>query len=303
MSELKPAKCIWMDGALVPWEEAQVHVLTQSLHYGWAVYEGIRAHSTGAGPAVFRLPDHLARLRDSARVYLMDLPYDADELAHAVVELIRANGTGPRYVRPLVYLDHGSMGIALDLSRVRVAIAAWEWEAAPPPSGWRLMTSGWRRNRHDAIPPFAKATGAYLNSSLCKLAAVRAGYDDGLQLTGAGCIAECSAANFFLVKNGVLHTPAVSEGILPGITRDTVLRLARHAGIETAERPIAHTEAYTADEAFVTGTSIGVVPIASVDDRPTTAGIHGPVTELLRSGYQDAVTGQQGGGEGWLTPV
>ncbi|MGV9883802.1 branched-chain amino acid transaminase [Streptomyces sp. NPDC003006] len=303
MTVLSPAEFIWMDGRLVLWDDAQIHVLTQSLHYGWAVYEGIRAHETVDGTAVFRLRDHLARLRRSARVYLMDIPYIEDELIDATTELIRAGGPGPRYVRPLVYLGYGSMGVALDLSAVRVTIAAWAWEEQQPSRHWRLMTSGWRRNHQDTIPPLAKATGAYLNSSLAKIAAVRAGYDDALLLTASGHISESSAANVFLVSSGVLHTPPVEQGILPGITRSTVLELARGAGIPTAERPLAHAEAYTADEIFLTGTAIGVVPVESVDDRRTTTDGCGPVTGALRDAYRDAVGGKPPAAADWLTRV
>ncbi|GGU41219.1 branched-chain amino acid transaminase [Streptomyces violascens] len=302
MTALSPAEHIWMDGRVVPWNEAQVHVLTQSLHYGWAVYEGMRAHETAEGLAVFRLHDHLARLSRSARVYLMDIPYTQQELAAATTELIAAGGTGPRYVRPLVYLGYGSMGVALDLSAVRVTLAAWSWEDHPV-HNWRLMTSSWRRNHQDAIPPLAKATGAYLNSSLAKIAAVRAGYDDALLLTSSGHISESSAANVFLVRSGVLHTPPVEAGILPGITRATILELARAAGIPTVERPLAHAEAYTADELFVTGTAIGVVPVRSVDDRPTTTPAPGPLTTALRDAYKDAVSGKNTLSPQWLTPV
>ncbi|MFI1329070.1 branched-chain amino acid transaminase [Streptomyces sp. NPDC020845] len=302
MTALTAGGSIWMDGRLVPWDAAQVHVLTQSLHYGWAVYEGIRVHETADGPAVFRLRDHLARLTCSARVCLMDIPYAEEELAAATVELVRAGGAGPRYVRPLVYLGYGSMGVALDLSEVRVAIAAWSWEE-PPERVWRLVTSGWRRNHQDAIPPVAKTTGAYLNSCLAKLAAIRGGYDDAVLLTASGHVSECSAANIFLVKSGVLHTPSVEQGILPGITRATVLDLARGAGITVAERPVAHAELYTADELFVTGTATGVVPVESLDDRPTTARGAGPVTTVLRDAYRQAAAGRHPAAADWLTPV
>ncbi|ARX89155.1 branched-chain amino acid aminotransferase [Streptomyces alboflavus] len=303
MSALSPAEHIWMDGRLVAWDEAKVHVLTQSLHYGWAVYEGIRAHPAVDGTlAVFRLRDHLARLVRSARVYRMEIPFSEDELATATTELIAAGGAGPRYVRPLVYLGYGHMGVALDLSAVRVTLAAWAWEDQPA-RAWRLMTSAWRRNHQDTIPPLAKATGAYLNSSLAKLAALGAGYDDALMLTSAGHLSEGSAANVFVVRSGVLHTPPVQDGILPGITRATVLDLARAAGIPVRERPLAHAEAYTADELFVTGTAIGVVPVESLDDRPTALPAPGPVTAALRDAYQDAVTGKNTPSADWLTPV
>ncbi|MFI6645525.1 branched-chain amino acid transaminase [Streptomyces sp. NPDC050504] len=303
MNAITPSGHIWMDGLLVPWDEARVHVLTQSLHYGWAVYEGIRAHGTADGPAVFRLDDHLARLTRSARVYMMDIPYTEGELARAVCDLVAATGSASCYVRPLVYLGYGSMGVALDLTAVRVTVAAWPWEEGRPARNWRLMTSAWRRNHQDAIPPLAKATGAYLNSSLAKLGAVRSGCDDALMLTPTGHVAEASAANVFLVSGGVLRTPPVTEGILPGITRATVLELARAAGVPTEERPVAHAEAYTADELFLTGTAVGVVPVEAVDTRVVGRETPGPVTRLLRAAYEEAVRGKGTRSGEWLTGV
>ena len=298
---------VWMDGKLVPWTDANVHILTQSLHYGWAVYEGIRAHSLEARAGVFRLADHLRRLRDSARVYMMDVPYTDHELTDAILEVVRANNSGPCYIRPVVYLGHGSMGVALDLSLVRVAIASWPWDTRPQDAtaagGLRVMISGWQRNPDNCIPPLAKATGGYINSSMAKIGAIQAGYDDALLLNESGRLAECSAANIFIVRSGVLYTPPVSEGILPGITRDTVITLATEAGLRVVERPITRAEAYTADELFITGTALGIAPVASVDDRATLTGPSGPVTRAILETYRDAVSGRHKERSSWITTI
>jgi branched-chain amino acid aminotransferase len=301
--KLEPTKLIWMDGGFVPWADANVHVLTPSLHYGWGVYEGIRAYRTERGPAAFRLRDHIARLHRSARVYLMDLGWSEDHLVDACRELLRVNGLESGYLRPLAYLGYGAMGVAPQLDAVRVAIAAWPWGSylgeRAEADGCRLMVSNWQRNANQAIPPQAKATGAYVNSALAKLGAVRAGYDDALMLTASGHVAEASAANLFLVADGTLVTPPVSDNILPGITRDTVLRLAADLDVPVVERSIARSEVYTADEAFLTGTAVEIVPIASVDDRHLSAGC-GPVTKLLREAFLDAVHGRDPRYGHWL---
>ncbi|MFJ3880231.1 branched-chain amino acid transaminase [Streptomyces sp. NPDC090077] len=305
--KLTPTSDIWMDGKFVAWDEAQVHVLTPSLHYGWGVYEGIRAYPTARGTAVFRLRDHLRRLHDSARVYLMDPGHSVDELTGASVELLRRTGLGAGYLRPLVYLDYGTMGVAPRLDSARVAIAAWPWGSylgeKAEQEGCRLAVSSWQRNGVHSVPPLAKATGAYVNSALAKVAAVRAGYDDALMLTPGGHVAEASAANVFAVRDGVLFTPPVSDNILPGITRDTVITLARELGHEVREQSLTRSELYVADEAFLTGTAAEIVPVASVDDRPVGAGGCGPVTRRLREAFGDVVHGRTDTHDDWLTYV
>lgn len=306
--KLTPTGEIWMDGEFVPWDEATVHVLTPSLHYGWGVYEGIRAYSTGRGPAVFRLRDHLARLLDSARVYLMDPGWSLDELTEASVELVRRAGVDSCYLRPIIYLGYGFMGVAPQLDSARVAIAAWPWGSylgeRAESDGCRLMVSSWQRSGNHSVPPMAKSTGAYVNSALAKVSALRAGYDDALMLTPAGHVAEASAANVFALRDGTLVTPPVSDNILPGITRDTVITLARDAGLTVVERSITRSELYVADEAFLTGTATELVPIASVDDRPVKAGGCGPVTKQLRELFHETVHGRGGPAhEQWLEYV
>jgi branched-chain amino acid aminotransferase len=304
---LTPTRLIWMDGTLVPWAEAQVHVLTPSLHYGWGVYEGIRAYATGHGSVVFRLRDHITRLRDSAHVYLMDLPWTDDELLAAVRELVRANGEESCYIRPIAYLGYGEMGVAPQLDAVRVSIAVWPWGSylgdRAETDGCRLIVSNWQRNSNQTVPPLAKATGAYVNSALAKVGALRAGYDDALMLTAGGHIAEASAANLFLVRHGELITPPVSDGILPGITRDTVITFGRDLGLRVTERSIARSEVYIADEAFLTGTAAEIVPVASVDERRVGAGGVGSLTKQLRDLFHEVVQGRNETYRQWLERV
>ncbi|MEV8048018.1 branched-chain amino acid transaminase [Streptomyces griseoluteus] len=303
--QLTPTSTIWMDDEFVPWDEAQVHVLTPSLHYGWGVYEGIRAYATDEGPAVFRLHDHLKRLLDSARVYLMDPGYTVDRLADSSLELLRRTGLDSGYLRPIVYLGYGAMGITPDLNSVRTTLAAWAWGSylgeKAEQEGCRLTVSSWQRNGINTMPPLAKSTGACVNSSLAKVAALRAGYDDALMLTPTGHVAEASAANLFVIRDGVLHTPPVSDYILPGITRDTIMTLARDLGLTVEERSITRSEIYVADEAFLTGTALEVVPVASVDDRPLASAGCGPLTKQLRDAFVDVVHGRDERYRHWLT--
>ncbi|WNV84944.1 branched-chain amino acid transaminase [Umezawaea sp. Da 62-37] len=305
--KLTPTSTIWMDGEFVPWDEAQVHVLTPSLHYGWGVYEGIRAYETAEGPAVFRLREHLQRLHDSARVYLMDPGWSVNELTEASLELLRRTDLTSGYLRPIVYLGYGTMGVAPQLDSAKVAIAAWPWGSylgeKAEQDGCRLVISSWQRNGVHSVPPLAKATGAYVNSALAKVAAIRSGYDDALMLTPTGHVAEASAANIFALRDGVMTTPPVSDNILPGITRDTVITLARDLGYEVREQSLTRSELYVADEAFLTGTAAEIVPVTSVDDRPVAAAGCGPVTKQLREAFQDVVHGRNTDYRRWLSHV
>jgi branched-chain amino acid aminotransferase len=296
-----------MDGKFVPWNQAQVHVLTPSLHYGWGVYEGIRAYATQDGPAVFRLRDHLKRLHDSAKVYLMDPGWTVDELTEASLELLRRTGLESGYLRPIVYLGYGAMGVAPALDSARVAIAAWPWGSylgeKADQEGCRLAVSSWQRNGIHSVPPLAKATGAYVNSALAKVAAVRAGYDDALMLTPTGHVSEASAANVFAVRGGELITPPISDNILAGVTRDTVITLARDMGLAVSEQSLTRSELYVADEAFLTGTAAEIIPVASVDDRPTGSAGCGPITARLRDAFHDVVRGRNPAYRHWLEYV
>lgn len=284
---------IWMDGELVDWDDARVHVLTPSLHYGWAVFEGMRAYATDRGPAIFQHRAHVERLFRSAAILGMELPYTPDEVMEAARAVCLANGQESYYIRPLAYLGYGEMGLNPLPSPVRVAVAAWPWGAYLGEEGFtggiRATVSSWRRMPSTAIPTGAKAAGIYVNSSLAKLEAVRAGYDEAILLNEHGRVAEGTGENVFIVSDGVLMTPPTSEGVLAGITREAVLDFAHQADIPTAERPLLRQDVYTADEAFLTGTAAEIVPVRSVDDRPI--GPPGPVTKQLMEIFRGVVRG------------
>jgi len=303
---LPEADRIWMDGALVPWADAKVHVLTHALHYGTGVLEGTRAFATPTGPAVFRLDEHLRRLADSATVLGFPLPYDTATLRAATLELVRANGHSECYLRHIAYIGYGDMGPSFRPGAdIGVTIAGWQWAdyhgAGSGEQGIRLATSSWRRNDPNASPPAAKATAGYLNAALAKTAALRAGYDEALMLSADGYVSECSAANLFAVRDGVLFTPPASTGALRGITQDTVLTLAADLGVPVRVENLLRSDLYTADEVFVSGTAAGVVPVASIDDRDVRPG--GPVVRGIRAAYTAAVTGADERYAHWLTRV
>jgi len=302
---ITPTNKIWMDGELVDWDEARVHVLTHSLHYGTGVFEGIRAYRSARGPAVFRLREHIDRLARSAHLLALELPYSRDELVAAVLETVRATGLPECYIRPLVYLGYGEMGLNPMTSKVRVAIACWPWEtylgAEGIERGIRLKVSSWARHDPRALPTAAKATGMYINSSLAKVEAVRAGYDEALMCTTDGYLAECTGENVFLVRDGRVLTPPLSAvGALAGITADAVIALATAAGLEVREELLRRSDLYLADEAFLTGTAAEVVPIVSVDDRTIGSGRPGPVTTSLQQAFYAAVRGEDERFKDWL---
>lgn len=290
---ITPGKFIWMDGVLVPWDEAKVHVLTHSLHYGSGVFEGIRAYETKRGPAVFRLTDHIERLYESSKIHLIDVPFAPEELVDAVKETIRANELESCYIRPLVYRGYGEMGLNWIGCSVNVSIAVWPWGAYLGEDafarGARMKVSSWRRYDHNVLPPAAKATGQYINSSLAKVEAIKAGYDEAIMLNKEGYVADASGENLFAVRDGVLMTPPLSACPLAGITRASIMTLARDLSIPVLERDLARTDLYTADEAFLTGTAAELVPIRSVDDRDL--GDPGPLTKKLSEVFWATVKG------------
>lgn len=299
---------IWMDGRLVDFEEANVHVLTHSIHYASGVFEGLRSYDTPAGPAVFRLRPHMQRLLDSCKVVRMELPYSLDELCEAVLETLRANRLRATYIRPFAFRGFGSMMVNPRLSPVVVAVAAWP----PKPGGYLgekvetgidACVSSWRRVPGGALPANVKASANYLNSQLVKVQAELDGYDEGLALDDAGHVAEGSAENVFLVKDGVLFTPPASSSLLPGITRDCVMILARDLGIEVREQAVPRGALYTADEVFLTGTSAEVAPVRSVDRIEVGDGRPGPLTRRLAGELLGIARGEIADRHGWLTPV
>jgi branched-chain amino acid aminotransferase len=296
---------IWMDGELVPWDEARVHILTHTLHYGSGVFEGIRAYATSQGPAVFRLTDHIERLFNSAKVYLIDIPFTPEQLVQAVKDTIRVNGLDACYIRPIVYLGYGEMGLNPLPCPVNVSIAVWPWGTYLGDEGLRrgvrMKISTWQRHSPNAVPVAAKATGMYANSSMAKVEALKAGYDEAILLSPQGYVSECTGENLFVVKHGRLLTPPVAAGALEGITQDSVITIARDLGYEVAEANILRTDLYLAEEAFLTGTAAEVVPIRSVDDREI--GDPGPITKAVQEMYFATVRGEVDRYKDWLEHV
>ena len=298
---IEKADKIWMNGELVDWDSANVHVLTHTLHYGNGVFEGIRAYETDNGPAVFRLTPHIERLFRSAKILCIDIPYSVDELVDAVKETVKVNNLPSCYIRPLAYLSYGEMGLNPLPCSVDVAIAAWPWGAYLGDeginSGVRMMISSWQRHAPNAMPPAAKGCGHYINSQMAKVQAVRAGYDEAILLSPQGHVSECTGENLFLVRNGVIVTPPTSAGALEGITQDSVRQIALDLGIEYREGNILRSDLYTAEEAFLSGTAAEVVPIRSVDDREI--GDPGPVTRAIQERFFEAVRGKRSEYSDW----
>jgi branched-chain amino acid aminotransferase len=292
---IQPVDKIWMDGKLVDWEDARVHVLTHALHYGTGVFEGIRAYETPKGPGVFRLTDHMKRLFRSAQVYMIDIPYSLEEMVQAAKDTVRASGLKACYVRPIVYRGYGEMGLNPLNAPINVAVGVWPWGTYLGEdcleNGARLIISSWRRPDPNVLPTGAKATGQYINSGLAKVEAIKGGYDDALMLSPEGTMAEGSGENLFIVRDTTLVTPPESAGILMGVTRSSVIKIANDLGYEVLERKFVRSDIYTADEAFLTGTAAEVTPIREIDDRPIGSGTRGPVTKEIQQTYFSAVKG------------
>jgi branched-chain amino acid aminotransferase len=295
---------IWVNGELVDWADAKVHVGIHGLHYGSGVFEGIRCYETEKGPAVFRLQDHLQRLDDSAKVLYMDLPYSIAELRAATHDLITVNGIPSCYIRPLAFYGYGELGVATTGNPVDVVIMSFPWGAYLGEEGQRTgittMVSSWERVGPNVIPHVAKATGIYLNSMLATTEARRAGYDEAIMLTREGYVADGPGENVFIVKDGKLKTPPLSMSILPGVTRDTIIHIARALGYEVEETLLIRTELYLADEVFMVGTATEVAPVRAVDDRHIGVG---PITLELQKAYLDVVNGRDQRWADWLDVV
>jgi branched-chain amino acid aminotransferase len=294
-----------MDGELVDWDKATIHVLTHSLHYGTAVFEGIRAYPTSRGPAIFRLREHIARLARSAHILDLEVPYTEEALCEAVRDTVVASGLDGCYIRPLIYLGYGEMGLNPLLSTVNVSVAVWPWAAYLGEegvlNGIRLKVSSWARHDSRSMPTAAKATGMYINSSLAKVEAVRAGYDEAVMLTTDGFISEGTGENLFLVRNGeIIATPNSAVGALEGITASAVRQIAADLGLTVREELTRRPDLYIADEVFLTGTAAEVVPVASVDDRIVGSGKPGPITQALQAGFFAAVRGEDERYSKWL---
>ena len=297
---------IWYDGKLVPWRDANTHVLTHSLHYGLAVFEGLRAYKTASGTSIFRLKEHTERLFNSAHIYMMKIPYSRDEVMAAHKEVVRANKLEECYIRPIAFYGSEKMGVSPKGTSVHVAIAAWPWGAylgaEAIDKGIRVKTSSFARHHVNVSMCRAKYSGTYANSILANLEATEHGYDEGLLLDVDGFVAEGSGENLFMVKNGCLYEPELTSA-LAGITRDSVITLAREMGLSVSARRITRDDLYIADEAFFTGTAAEVTPIREVDGRTIGEGKRGPVTKRLQSAFFDCVTGKAEKHTDWLTPV
>ena len=295
---------IWMNGELVDWADAKVHVGVHGLHYGSGVFEGIRCYETERGPAVFRLGDHLQRMHNSAELLHMQLPYTRDELRSATHELLAANGLSECYIRPIAFYGYGQLGVAARTNPVDVAIMSWPWGAYlgedALENGIRAKISSWQRIGANVIPHVSKATGVYINSLLAVTEANNAGYDEAILLTGEGTVADGSGENIFVVSDGVLYTPDLATGILPGITRHAIIHLARDLGHEVVEKPLIRSDLYLADEVFMCGTAAEVTPLRSVDDHEIGVG---EITRQLQRAYLDTVRGKNARYAEWLDLV
>ena len=302
---VQPVDVVWMNGELVRWKDATVHVLAHALHYGTGVFEGIRCYETARGPAVFRLRDHLMRMERSAKIFLMDIPYSVDELVAATHELIERNGLRQCYVRPIAYRGFGEMGVNPQHNPIDVAIAVWAWGAYLGDDalrhGVRMTVSSWRRHDPNIIPPQAKVTGAYINSSMAKLEAVRAGYDEAIMLNPDGFVSEATGENLFVVKDGEVLTPPIASGPLPGITRDSVMTIAGDLGIPVVEKVMTRADLYTAEEMFCSGTAAEVTPVREIDER--VIGEPGPITLSIQQKYFEIVRGEDEKYSDWLDYV
>jgi branched-chain amino acid aminotransferase len=299
---------IWINGALVDWDSAKIHVLTHALHYATGVFEGIRCYNAAKGSAIFRLGDHIQRLLDSGKAYFMDLGYSKAQLEEAVLETVRANGMDECYIRPIAYYGYGKMGVNPMPNKVSVSIAVWKWDEylkGTTEKGARLMVSSWARLDTRTLPMHAKATANYANSALARVEALKAGFDEAVMLNTSGMVVEASAENIFLVNDETLITPPTSSGALAGVTRDSILALAKDRGIRTEVRSVSRDELYMADEVFLTGTAAEVKPVGEIDNRSIgNGGKVGRMTAKLKELFDAAVHGRdQKFSKMWLTPT
>jgi len=298
---------VWMNGTLVDWRDANIHIASHVIHYGSGVFEGARCYDTLQGPACFRLDAHMRRLVDSARIYRMDLPYDQRTLSEATLDLIRVNGFKACYIRPLVYRGYHSLGVNPHPCPVDVAIMLWEWGAyftkEALEEGLDVKISTWARNAPNTTPAMAKSVANYANAQLIKMEAIADGYAEGIALDTQGNLSEGSGQNLFMVREGIIYTPPIGSSVLWGITRDSVITLARDLGFEVREQTLPRETLYMADEVFFVGTAVEVTPIRSVDRVTVGRGRRGPVTEAIQQRFFRIVKGEAPDTHGWLQPV
>jgi branched-chain amino acid aminotransferase len=304
---LDTAELIWMNGELIPWEDAKVHVLTHGLHYGTGVFEGVRCYDTEIGPAVFRNSDHVERLFRSAELYYMPIPYSREQIRQATLETIARNNFRECYIRPIVFRGYGTMGLFPLDAPVDVTIAVWPWGAylgeEGKAKGVRAKVSSWRRISADSLIPHAKASGQYLNSILAKIESHKAGYEEAILLDDHGHVCEGSGENIYVVRDGVVYTPPQTAGILDGINRKSIIQIARDLGFSVVERDIARAELVLADEVFLSGTAAELVPVREIDDHTIGSGEPGEITLTLQKAFDDALHGRTERYREWLDPV
>ena len=302
---ITPTHKIWMNGQLVDWDDAKIHVLTHTLHYGMGVFEGIRAYETPKGPAVFRLTEHIERLHNSAKILGMEMPYSVDELVQGTKDVVKASGLPSAYIRPIAYYGYGEMGLNTLPCSVDVAIACWPWGAYlgedAITKGISTKISSWTRHDHNTMPPAAKTTGNYVNSSLAKVEALRGGYDEAIMLNPQGFVSECTGENIFVARDGVFVTPPIAAGALEGITQDSVMTIGRDLGYEFRVDYLTRSDLYVSEEIFLCGTAAEVSAVNAVDDRPVPC--PGPMTSAIAAEYGRVVRGHVPRYEDWLEYV
>ena len=296
---------IWHNGKFIAWDEAQIHVMSHVVHYGTSVFEGIRAYQLSSGPAIFRSADHMQRLLDSAKVYRMEIPFTRDQLVQAMVELVAINAVSPCYIRPIVFRGYGEMGVNPLNNPVEVYIANFGWGRylGSDETGVDVCVSSWTRLAPNTLPVMAKAGANYMNSQLIKMEAMANGYVEGIALDASGYVSEGSGENIFVVRQGAIYTAPLGNSVLPGITRDSVIKLAAHLGIPLVEQMIPREMLYIADEVFFTGTAAEITPIRSVDKILVRDGAVGPITRALKKEFFSIVEGKTPDRYNWLTPV
>jgi branched-chain amino acid aminotransferase len=304
---LKPTEKIWHNGRFINWQDATIHVLSHVVHYGSSVFEGIRCYSTPSGPAIFRLREHIRRMMDSAKIYRMEnIGFTADQLSDAMLELVRVNKMDACYLRPIVLRGYGEIGVYGQKNPIDVYIACWEWgkylgeEALA--QGVDVCVSSWTRLAPNTLPALAKAGANYMNSQLMKMEAITNGYSEGIALDSNGYVSEGSGENIFLVRDGKIHTPPLGASVLPGITRDAILTLARELSIPVVETIIPREMLYIADEVFFSGTAAEITPIRSIDRITIGKGARGPIAEQLQKAFFGVINGTREDSHGWLSP-
>ena len=301
------ASKIWIDGEMVDWKDANIHVLSHVVHYGTSVFEGIRAYKNENGVGVFRLKEHVKRLFDSAKIYKIEIPYTTEEIEEAILETVRVNDLNGCYIRPIVFRGYGELGVNPLNCPVNVVIAAWEWGSYLGEEGMAngvdIGVSSWRKPAPDTFPTLAKCGANYMNSQLAKVEAIENGYDEAIMLDYEGHVSEGSGENIFLVEGDKLYTPSMASSNLKGITRDSIMTLARELGYEVVEETISRERLYIADEVFFTGTAAEVTPIRSIDKKTIGIGKRGPVAEKLQSTFFDIVEAKAEDKYGWLTYI